>query len=261
MELTNLDIIKSLLKSIDQNPKKYLGQNFLIDKSVLESIVDAGEIKKTDHVIEIGPGLGVLTKELSKKARKVTSIELDKTLLPILKTTLAEENNVEIIQMDALQYEPPETEYKVIANIPYNITSPLINHFLQSKNPPKSMTLLVQLEVAEKLVALEPKMTILSLQVALFGQAKLIKKVSKTCFHPAPKVDSAIINIDVFSSTHPSYTKPEDCKKILKTAKRAFSQKRKKLSNTLPELKNTSKEIDLNRRPQTLSVAEWKRSQ
>ncbi len=258
MDLTNLSTIKNLLKTENQNAKKYLGQNFLVDKETLELIVKTSEIKKSEKILEVGPGLGVLTQKLSEKAKEVISIELDGSLIPILQKTLSDKKNIKIIEMDALQYEPPKTEYKVVANIPYNITSPLINHFLKRENKPKSITLLVQLEVAEKIVSLDPKMSILSLQIGLFGKAEIIKKINKNCFYPEPKVDSAIIKINVFPKNHPNYIPLEYAQKILKTAKRAFSQKRKKLSNTLSELKTEKTKIDLNRRPETLSIKEWK---
>lgn len=249
------DII-TLLKKHNLWTVKSFGQNFLIDKDILQKIINSAKISKQDLVIEIGPGLGVLTNELAKIAKKVTSIELDKKLIPILQETLQGHNNIEIINQDALKTPPPKTKYKVVANIPYNITSPLLNQFLQTKNKPTSLTLLVQKEVAEKLCQKEPKMSILSLQVALFGKAEIISKVPSSCFHPAPKVESAIIHIETYKKTDKNYLPDEKAKKILSLAKIAFSQKRKKLKNTL---KNFIKEtdLDLTRRPQTLSIKEW----
>lgn len=255
MDLTDLKTIKGILQKHGKWANKFLGQNFLVSEESLEKIVEAAKIMSEDLVVEIGPGLGVLTQELIKKAKHVKSIELDPTLLPILEDVLQakDQANLEIIHQDALRYTPDPTPYKVVANIPYNITSPLINHFLQAENKPKSMTLLVQLEVAEKICTLDPKMTILSLQIALFGKATLVAKVPSTHFHPQPKVDSAIIHIEITPQAS-----DEEAAKILKTAKRAFSQRRKKLSNTMPELKNANCPIDLNRRPETLSIDEWK---
>ncbi len=269
MELTSPSTIKKLLNLYGQNAKKNLGQNFLIDKNVLEIIVQTAEIKKTDHILEVGPGMGVLTRELAKTAKNVTAIELDTSIIPILKNNLTEYDNVEIVNMDALRFSPPKTPYKVVANIPYNITSPLINHFLQNENPPQSITLLIQLEVAEKICEKEPAMSILSLQVALFGKAKIIKKVSPSCFYPPPKVTSAVIQIIPFSPSDPDFTPLEEAQKILKLAKIAFSQKRKKLSNTLgnffkdksaesPEDKNALSKFK-EKRPQHLSVTDWKK--
>lgn len=234
--------------------KKHLGQNFLKSESTLNKIIETAELSPKDHIIEIGPGLGILTIELAKKAKKVTTIELDKDLIPILEKTLTNYKNIKIIHGDALKFIPPKTKYKIAANIPYYITSPLLNHFLQAKNKPTTITLLVQKEVAEKIIQLEPKMSILSLQVALFGKARLIKKIPKTAFHPQPKVDSAILHIKLHQKSN-----TKEALHILTLAKIAFSQKRKKLRNTLfKQLKITPK-ISPDRRPETLSVQEWRK--
>lgn len=255
MDLTNKSEIIGFLRKHGIHLKKSFGQNFLIDKNVLDKIVKAAGISQKDTIVEIGPGVGVLTKELCKKAQKVTTIELDKNLLPILKETLSVFKNVEVVNMNALKFNPSKTQYKVVANIPYNITSPLINHFLQADNPPSSMTLLVQKEVAEKICERDNKTSILSLQTKLFGSTKIIAKVSKNAFLPPPKVDSAIIKIDIYKKSDQKFTDKKTALKILEIAKKAFSQKRKKLSNTLGHIKTS---IDLNRRPETLSIKEWK---
>jgi 16S rRNA (adenine1518-N6/adenine1519-N6)-dimethyltransferase len=223
------------------------------------SIVETAKLKPTDQVIEIGPGLGVLTNELAKIVTRVTSLELDTTLLPVLKYTLAAHKNVQILNQDALHFTPCFKEYKVVANIPYNITSPLINLFLQADLKPESMTILVQKEVAEKICILDPDMTVLSLQVALFGKAQLVKKVSATCFYPAPKVESAILHIDVYKPGDPNYVETKKALAALNLAKKAFSQRRKMLSNTLSEYKDAMAKAGIasNRRPETLSIKEW----
>jgi len=278
MDLANIKIIKGILEKNQTFAKKHFGQNFLIDQNVLNRITETAEITPEDNIIEIGPGLGVLTQELAKKAHSVKTIEIDKNIIPILEENLQtltkeEYKKIEIINQDALKYEPTFENYKVVANIPYNITSPLITHFLTQKNKPSSLTLLVQKEVAEKLTTLEPDMTILSLQTALYADAKYIKKVPPSCFYPAPNVDSAIIKITLHDSNDKNFIPEETAKKILQIAKIAFSNRRKKLSNTLKNLKNTKtnlpitpeelsnaserSSIDLSRRPETLSVKEW----
>ncbi|OGJ43724.1 ribosomal RNA small subunit methyltransferase A [Candidatus Peregrinibacteria bacterium RIFCSPLOWO2_02_FULL_39_10] len=258
MELTNLNIIKSLLNKFGLYAKKSFGQNFLLNGQILTIMTDIAEISKDDHVIEIGPGLGTLTQELAKKAGKVTSIELDRNLIPILKETLKDFSNVEIINSDALLFEPSENTYKVVANIPYNITSHLISHFLQNKNPPESLTLLIQYEVAKKLCTLNPDMSVLSLGTALFGKAKFIKKVKKGSFFPVPKVDSAIIHISLYEPSEKEFIGRENAIKILNLAKKAFSQKRKKIKNPLPELKEKLTALNLaEKRPQELSIDDW----
>lgn len=252
--------ISKILEKNNLFAKKSFGQNFLTNEKPILDIVKTASVSKKDLIIEVGPGLGILTKELAKNSKKVISLELDKSLLPLLNEHLKEYENVEIINQDALKFIPPKTPYKVVANIPYNITSPLINHFLQAENPPTSMSLLVQKEVAEKLCILDPDMTVLSLQVALFGKAKYIKKVPAGYFHPIPKVDSAIIHIELYDKKNPNYLEKEKALKILKIAKTCFSNRRKKLKNTLPrELHENAikKGIDLSRRPETLSTQEW----
>jgi 16S rRNA (adenine1518-N6/adenine1519-N6)-dimethyltransferase len=259
MELTNLNITKSLLGKFGLHSKKSFGQNFLLNKQILTIMTDTAEISKNDHVIEIGPGLGTLTQELAVKAGKVTSIELDRNLIPILKETLKDFSNIEIINADALLFEPSEKPYKIVANIPYNITSHLISHFLQNKNQPESITLLIQYEVAQKLCTLNPDMSVLSLGTALFGKAKFIKKVEKGNFFPIPKVDSAIIHIKLYKPSDKEFIGQENSLKILNLAKKAFSQRRKKLKNPLPELKEKLTALGLaEKRPQTLSPNDWK---
>lgn len=259
MDLHNLSVIKTILQRHNLWAKKYLGQNFLIDKTVLDKIVETADLQKNDQAIEIGPGLGILTQELLQKTKHVITIELDPNFIPILKENLKEYKNLTILNQDALRFSPQLKNYKVVANIPYNITSPLINLFLQTENKPISMTLLVQKEVAEKICTLEPDMTVLSLQVALFSQAKLIKKVSASSFYPAPKVDSAIIQINLYQPSDSNHIPTDKALQILKIAKKAFSQRRKKLSNTLKEYTDVMQKtgIDTNRRPETLSVEEW----
>lgn len=248
---------KQILQKYNLWAKKSLGQNFLISENALEKIVETAKITANDHIVEIGPGLGVLTKELTARARKVTSIELDRELSRILQE-LIPAKNLTILNQDALTASPPEGPYKVVANIPYNITSPLLNHFLQAENKPKTMTLLIQKEVAEKICQKDPDMSVLSLQVALFATPHLIKAVPKTAFYPIPKVDSAIIHIEIHKKTDENYIPDEQALKILKTAKQAFSQRRKKLSNTLPEFKTKLKNLGLSdKRPQHLSIADW----
>lgn len=258
MDLTDINKVRQLLQTYQTRAKKSLGQNFLINREPLDQIIEAANITDQDIIVEVGPGLGVLTQELCKKAKKVISIELDSYMIPILKENLKGYQNLEVINANALDFEPPEN-YKVVANIPYYITSPLINHFLQRKNKPISLTLLVQYEVAQKICKIEPDMTVLSLQVALYAQPTVIAKVKANNFYPAPKVDSAVINIQIYEETDPKKLPDEEAQKVLKLAKKAFSQRRKKLSNTLPEFKDKNVEIDLNRRPETLSVQEWQK--
>ncbi|MBU1992703.1 MAG: 16S rRNA (adenine(1518)-N(6)/adenine(1519)-N(6))-dimethyltransferase RsmA [Patescibacteria group bacterium] len=256
MDLTNRSTLTEVLKKHNLWAKKRFGQNFLTNRGILEKIIKTGEIKKTDHVIEVGPGLGTLTLELEKYAKRVTAIEADKYLIPILKEHL---KKAKIVHMDALKFTPPATKYKVIANIPYNITSPLLTHFLTAKKRPEKIVFLVQKEVAEKICAKEGNLNVLAINVQIFGKPRIVAKVSPGSFHPAPKVDSAILEIKVFE-------KPlvEDFENFIKIVKAGFSQKRKKLINSLSSsLKIPTKELEgilgkyKDKRAQALSITDW----
>lgn len=242
-----------------------LGQHFLSDASVLERIVEAAKVEKNDHVVEIGPGVGVLTAELLKKAKKVTAIEIDEKLIPLLRRYIDANGpkpgtfDLEIIQGNALEVPMPETPYKIVANIPYHITSPLIRHvFLESKCAPSSLTLLIQREVADKIC--DPAHAgILTIVVGLFGKAKKIVNVPPSAFVPPPAVDSAVITIEC-------YEKPladrETIEEVLRLIKIAFSMKRKMLRRSFATFQGGTElleaaSIDPSRRAETLSVEEW----
>ncbi len=223
--------------------KKSLGQNFLIDLSIVQQIIDAAQISPDETVVEVGPGTGVLTEELVQKAKQVIAVELDDELIPLLTKKFKDQENFQLIHHDALNYQPPTEPYKLVANFPYYITSPLINHYLleqfQNGNPPTQMTIMVQKEVAEKIMA-KSKHSVLSLQVHLFGEPELVCIVPRDAFDPMPKVDSAVLNIKI----HPEPKIKGDLKKIFWMFHISFAQKRKKLSNNLAAaLKRDPKEI------------------
>jgi len=229
--------------------KKSLGQNFLKDRSVLAKIVEAAELSSSDYVVEVGPGKGVLTRELIANAGRVTAIELDDRLIEGLR----EIEGLDLVHGNALDWRPPKEAYKVVANIPYYITSPLISHFLEAEVQPSKMVLLVQKEVAEKLCAKPGKMNVLAIHVQVFSKPRIVCTVKPSAFTPAPKVDSAVIVIDV-------YDKPlvEDYKRFFGIVHRAFSNKRKMLSNTLPDFKERLIELGFqDLRPERLSIEDW----
>ncbi|MBP9773704.1 MAG: ribosomal RNA small subunit methyltransferase A [Candidatus Peribacteraceae bacterium] len=243
---------------------KDLGQHFLIADDVLQAIVESGTIQPNDTIVEIGPGIGVLTAELLKSAKHVIAIELDAKLIPLLKkyTNIeqpATSNNLTILNQNALQTDFPDTPYKVIANIPYHITSPLLRHiFLEATQLPISLTLLIQREVAETICDTD-NAGMLTILVGLFGTPHIVTMVDPSCFLPPPKVDSAVLHIECFPQAK---TDRETIEEIFKLTKIAFSGKRKMLSNTLGNLPNgmehmTAVSIDPRRRPQTLSIDEW----
>ncbi len=225
----NKEELLKLLKSLNIKADKNLGQNFLINKKTLDTIINTSDIKDIDNIVEIGPGLGILTKELLNKAKTVHSIELDKTIIPYLKTTFKNNKKFTLEQGSALKAKLPNKNYKLIANIPYYITSPILRHYLDTtETKPTLIVLLVQKEVAEKICAQEGEHSVLSLQTQIYGKPTIIKTIKANNFYPAPKVDSAIIKIEVYKTP-----KIKNTKLFKQLIKIAFNQKRKTLINTI----------------------------
>jgi len=256
MNLLSKNTIKNLLKQNNIKPSKRLGQNFLIDKTVVKKIIKTADIKESDTIIEIGPGIGTITQELAK----AIVVEKDREMVKILKQTI--KDNIEIIQKDILKYEIKAKDYKVIGNIPFYLTAPLIRKLLESKNPPKEITLVVQKEVAQRICAKPPKMSILSVSVQFYAKPKIISYISKKSFWPCPKVDSAIIKISNISSN------PEIDKDLFfRIVKAGFSQPRKQIINNLSKKLKLDKEeikiwllknnIQPKQRAETLNIQDW----
>jgi 16S rRNA (adenine1518-N6/adenine1519-N6)-dimethyltransferase len=268
-------------------PKKSLGQNFLKDRAILEKIIKAACLNADDLVIEIGPGPGVLTEELVKRAGKIIAIEIDNNLAEKLKIKYKNNKKVEILNGDILKINLPELiqrqlphlsfghplpkgeeergNYKVVANIPYYITSPIIQLFLETKYPPKKMILMVQKEVAERICAGPGNMSILAVSVQYCAKPELLFYVPKNAFWPIPDVDSALIRI-----THQTKRPAKDeIKQFFRVVKAGFCAKRKVLSNNLSSSFHISKQeaekrikkagIDPGSRAQELSVSDWKK--
>ena len=217
-------------------PKKSLGQNFLKSENILNLMCQTSSIKEGEVVLEIGPGKGSLTKKILSSGALVIAIEKDDELFAFLKEKFNQEigeGKLKLINQDILDWQTDEvkTDYKIVANIPYNITGLIIKKFLSDKKLPRSMTLLVQKEVAERIVARNNKESILSLSVKAYGQVKYIKKVSKKLFNPSPKVDSAIINI--FNISKDNFPQKELENKFFSLIKVGFSHKRKVLIKNL----------------------------
>ncbi len=255
--------MKEISKKYNIKPSKRLGQNFLVDRSILKKIINAADLSSEDTVLEIGPGLGILTIELAKRAEQVIAIEKDKKLCEILKDVLKNYENVEIINQDALSYELRVTSYKLIANLPYYITSPVIRKFLEAEHKPELMVLMVQKEVAQRICAKPPHMNLLAVAVQFYAKPEIISYVSKKSFWPTPKVDSAIIKITSNVGFKKSYI---DAKKFFKIVKAGFSSKRKMLKNNLSSTSLEAKKIEkileklgLNPkvRAENLSVEDW----
>lgn len=236
-----------------------LGQHFLRDKAILQKIVAAGDIKPEEHIVEIGPGVGVLTELLLEKAKQVTAIELDTRMIPLLRAYTNYNEKLTIVNENALHVPMPEEPYKIIANIPYHITSPLLRHvFLESQRSPESLTLLIQREVADRICNTKDA-SMLTIIVAMFGKATKVVNVPPRAFIPAPKVDSAVIHIDCYDKP---LVQGETLDKIMKLTKIGFSMKRKMLSNSFATFPGglellSAASIDPSRRPQTLSIEEW----
>ncbi len=230
MDLTDITDIKRTLKAYGAYTKKDLGQHFLVDAEALATIVDAAEITKEDRIVEVGPGMGVLTRELCKKAKEVLALEFDKAMIAIIKTSCIKHTNLKVENVDVLKFDTSGLgAYKVVANLPYYITSAVIRLFLEAENKPEEMVLLIQREVAERICAKPSRMSILAVSVQFYGNPQIIDVVPRTSFFPAPKVDSAIIRIKV-------YRKPlfdVDSRLFFRIVKAGFGEKRKQLTNSL----------------------------
>ncbi len=264
MIYNNRQELIQLLQRENLYTEKHFSQNFLYNTKVIDQIIAAANLAPTDTVVEVGPGLGILTMELVQKAHQVITIERDDKLIPYLQRTFKTYSNLRIIHQDVLESTPPEAQYKVVANIPYHITSPIISHFLQNQQGtrPSLLVLLTQLEVAQKICAKPGDHNVLSLQTQLFCNPTLINRVSANNFLPAPKVDSAILKLETLPQ--PRIT---NIKQFLAIIHKAFSQKRKTLANSLNGLYGLGKnewaerlnqsKLSPNIRPQQLSMADW----
>jgi 16S rRNA (adenine1518-N6/adenine1519-N6)-dimethyltransferase len=258
----------ALLKRFGLRADKRLGQNFLQDETALQKIAATAEITEEDSVLEIGPGVGSLTRYLAASAHTVTAVELDPDLLPPLQAVLAPFNNVRVIHGDILKLAISDLieqkDYLVAANIPYNITSAIIRHLLESEPKPRRIVLTIQKEVAERICAQPGDLSLLALSVQVYGLPGIAAKIPAGAFHPAPKVDSAILRVDVYDE--PLIPRPL-LAIFFKLTKAGFSQKRKMLRNSLSsglhisaaESESRLKEagIDPMRRAETLSIDEW----
>ncbi len=261
--------IKNLLKEYNIRPSKKLGQNFLIDKGAIKKIIEAAELKTKEIVLEIGPGVGTLTQEIAKKTKKVIAVEKDSKMLEILEKTLKNFNNIKIIQKDILGFQVSSfkfQEYKVVANLPFYLTGPIIRKFLETETLPKEMILVVQKEVAQRICAKPPRMSVLAVSVQIYAIPKIISYISKKSFWPQPKVDSAIIKIIPKNAEFLSQPNIK-IQYFFKIVKAGFSQPRKQLANNLSkELKIDKKKTEQwllknkiipSQRAETLTVEDW----
>jgi 16S rRNA (adenine1518-N6/adenine1519-N6)-dimethyltransferase len=273
---------KRLLRRYGLRARKGLGQHFLTDEGVLKTIIQAAELAPGDIIIEVGPGLGVLTRELAGRVAWLFTVELDTKLAAILEKTLTSQSNVSVVSGDILEIDPasllreapaglPEPAgsalgYKVVANLPYYITSAVLRHFLTARAKPRLMVVMVQKEVAEAISARPGQMSLLSLSVQFYGQPEIVSYVPAGCFYPAPEVDSAILKITV--PPRPA-VEVSDEDGFFSLVRAGFSAARKQLANSLAQgLKLTKSEvlpwlhkagIAPQRRAETLTLEEWAR--
>jgi 16S rRNA (adenine1518-N6/adenine1519-N6)-dimethyltransferase len=262
--------VPALMRKHGLHPDKSLGQNFLQDAGTLQKIVQAAEIQPGDSLLEIGPGLGSLTRYLAASAKTVTAVELDPRLIPVLQTVLAPYPNVRVVEGDILKFRPAELigahtdDYLVVANVPYYITSAIFRHLLAHPPRPRRIVLTIQKEVAERVCAQPGDMSLLALSIQVYGRPGIAAIIPADAFYPAPKVDSAVIRVDLYA-TPVIPTNLLD--RFFRLAKAGFSQKRKTLRNSLsaglaisPAAAAQMLEqsgIDPQRRAETLSLDEW----
>jgi 16S rRNA (adenine1518-N6/adenine1519-N6)-dimethyltransferase len=270
-------LYRQLLRQFGFKPKKRLGQHFLIDEAVLERILSAAELSPGDIVVEVGPGLGILTEGLARRGARVIAVELDSRLVALLKKRLAAFPDVKIVRADILEVAPrqllqdnlPASElsrgYKVIANLPYYITSPVLSHFLEAQPRPSKMVVMVQKEVGEAIAATPGKMRLLSVKTQFYSQPAIISYVPAASFYPPPKVDSVILRLDVYSQPP---IEVSDVAGFFDIVMHGFGAPRKQLRNSLahslgmpPSQVASLLEkagIEAKRRAETLSLEEWR---
>ncbi len=266
--------LKDTLRQHHMRANKRMGQHFLVDRGILRSIAAAAHLTTDDTVIEVGPGTGLLTSELHALAGEVIAVELDRQMVALLRETFAQTGNVAVIEGDILTLSPAEllshrsslgaSRYKVVANLPYYITSPVLRHFLHSGARPDVMIVTVQEEVAHAIMAKPGDMSLLSVSVQVFARPSVVRRVSARSFHPAPKVDSIVLRLDTVP-TPP--IPPGQIPSFLNFVGAGFHSPRKQLRNSFGHglaLQRTQIEellssggIAPTRRPETLTVEEW----
>ena len=270
LDLTSISELRNLLAANKMRPLKSFGQNFLIDRSILNTIVEAADIQPDDEVLEVGSGTGVLTRELAKQARRVVAVELERDMLALLAKTTSAYPNIELVARNLLFLNPEEVfaqePYKLVANLPYYITAPTFRHFLESANPPRLLVVMVQQEVAQRIIAEPGDLSVLAVSIQFYGRPRIIAQVPARSFYPAPKVDSAILRVDVKPQAP---LLPEERDSFFRLVHAGFSEKRKQLHNSLTHGLHSKNEqvrawlaaasIDASRRAETLSIEDWLR--
>lgn len=273
----SLGEIKWLLREFNIRPKKSLGQNFLVSEALLRAITSAAEIDKEDTILEVGAGLGTLTRALVGEAQRVIALEIDERLLLPLRQVLRGYPNVEIVQGDILKIDltrlligpgevPKGVDYKVVANLPYYATSAILRRLLEAAQKPQLLVVTVQSEVAERMVATPGQMSTLSVSVQFYGRPRIVARAPARAFYPSPKVSSAVVRIDVYEEPP---TQVENIGAFFSLVRAGFAQRRKYLKNSIPQGLGLSTDqvtsalrqakIEESLRPQALSVEGWAR--
>lgn len=275
MDLTNLRTLTDLLKQHHLYTQKNFGQNFLVNRSVIDSSINAAQIHPTDTVVEIGVGAGTLTRELAQQAHKVLAFEIDTQLKPLLQETIGQFSNIKLYFQDIRQADvghilaqelsenssslrnpnpnlslPP---YKVVANLPYNAGTHILGQLVQLSHPPQSITVLLQKEVAEKIVAVPPHATYLSNFIQSYGKAHIVTLVKPGSFFPAPKVHSAVLHI----AQHPPSGTHYTTQQFSRFLHRGFANPRKKINKAFSQQQLQLASIDSNLRPENLAFSQW----
>ena len=264
MNIGEIRKIKQILEMYGARPNSDLGQNFLIEEKYLDQILDAAAPLEGKKVLEIGPGMGVLTRKLSNAAEEVIAIEIDGRMVSILKTMCLKCTNLTIREIDVRNFDPTNIgDYKIVANLPYYLTSHIIRKFLEEKNKPEQLVILVQKEVAERICAKPNKMNMLGISVQFYGEPTLVGVVPREAFYPTPQVNSAIVKINLYGT--PLFSDVET-DKFFRLVKAGFSEKRKQLINSLATLGYDREAlegllkksgVDPQRRAETLTMADW----
>ncbi len=286
-----MDVI-AILRRYGIQPSKGLAQNFLTDEGVWTHILEASELQPSDIVLEVGPGLGLLTRRIAERVAQVVAVELDRKMVAILAQELRGCANVHVVQADILQVDPVAEivaalagtpveftnrskatdhdeeqgalQYKVIANLPYYITSSALRHLLGARVRPTQLTVMVQREVAERLLAAPGELSLLAISVQVYGEAEIVCRVPASAFYPSPKVDSAVVRVRVHVTPRIPDT---EIAQFFRVMHAGFGQKRKQVHNSLTHGLGLPHErvlrelaevgIEADRRPQTLSIEEW----
>lgn len=260
---------KQLLSAYGLQPKQSLGQNFLYDDNLLAQIVEAADVDERDNVLEIGPGLGALTRHLVRAAARVVAVEVDDRFIPLLRAELADFENLTVVHGDILDQDPRtwfgSEPYKAVGNVPYYITGAILEHLLGAPHKPELLVVTVQKEVAARIVAEPGEMSLLSVSVQFYGEPDIVTGIKAGAFWPRPEVDSAVVRIRLHEQPHLPLEEEGAFFRIVKTG---FSQKRKQLQKNLRALGYQRRDtvrllreagIDPRRRAQALSVEEWLR--